>query len=348
MMIAKKVAALGLATVALLPLSACGNWGGAKSNATVESASNMDALVGAAKKEGSVTLYSSSVEAIDAAAAKAFKAKYGITVNITKIGSGELAARYQTEASAGNVQADVIASTCSDAPTFKAIADKGWATRAKDLGLPTLSGSGASALAADGTTFKYVLMPVAIGYNTNLLKPADLPKDWTGLADPKYRGKIVFVEPDGGGPFYWTFLQWLDNTYGDDLVRAIGAQQLSYADVTTARNQLGAGQYAIDIPTFKVSMNAAAATGAPVAAAALPKTTANESCIGVSGQKAPHPNAAKLYALFLTTPEGAAALNSVDGVLSPFGEKAASSVAPEPFPTSYNEDHLRGLLGKKR
>ncbi|HVW45245.1 MAG TPA: extracellular solute-binding protein [Amycolatopsis sp.] len=348
MTIAKSVAALGLAALALMPLSACGNWGGSKADATVESVGNMDALVNAAKKEGSVTLYSSSVEAIDSAEAKAFQAKYGITVNIIKIGSGELAARYQTEASAGNVQADVIASTCSDAPTFKAIVDKGWATPAKDLGLPALSGAGASALAVDGVTFKYVLMPVAIGYNTAMLKGADVPKDWTALGDPKYRGKIVFVDPDTSGPFYWTFLQWLDNTYGDDLVRAVGAQQLSYADVTTARNQLGAGQYAVDIPTFKVSMNSTAATGAPVAAAVMPKTTANESCIGVSGPKAPHPNAAKLYANFMTTPEGAAAINSVDGVLSPFGGASASMGNPDPFPTSYDENHLRGLLGKRK
>ncbi|HEX8347221.1 MAG TPA: hypothetical protein VF657_21155, partial [Actinoplanes sp.] len=74
---------------------------------SVEAASsfNLDALVTAAKQEGSVLAYDSSGDIVEVA--KAFEAKYGIKAEGVKAKSGDTAEKMTRENQAGNVTIDV-------------------------------------------------------------------------------------------------------------------------------------------------------------------------------------------------------------------------------------------------
>lgn len=336
------------AGTALLLLTACSGGTGQEGEPAQDApvAGDLDALIAAAQEEGELVLYSSSVDLIDNTLTDAFEAEYGIPVVSTKLTSNEVAIRYQSEASAGRVLADIVASTCTDEAFFGDIVESGYAVAASELELPGLGGDGQRYFIADGAGFQYVATPVAIGYNSELLTGSDAPDSWEDLTDPKYKGKIVMVDPESSA-FYGFWLQWAADTFGEEYIEALASQDLSYADAGTARNQLGAGQFSIDIPTFAVSMEETAASGAPVAAFAPESTSANFSCIGVSApDKAPHPNAAQLYAHFVSSPAAAQAFEAaLPSVISPFGESGIPETIT-PLPTESDNEHLLALLGR--
>lgn len=157
---------------------------------------DLDALINAAQDEGELVLYSSSVDLVDNALADAFEAEYGVSVVSTKFTSNEVAIRYQSEAAAGRVFADIVASTCTDETFFSDIVASEYAISASELELSGLDGENERYLIADGDAFQYVAMPVAIGYNSELLSGSDAPDSWEDLTDPKYKGKIVMVDPE--------------------------------------------------------------------------------------------------------------------------------------------------------
>src|ERR1700739_3738548 len=69
-------------------------------------------LIDAAKKDGSVTWYTSQiVDQFARPAAEAFEKKYGIKVDYLRSDSSELALRIVNEAHAGKVQADLFDGT---------------------------------------------------------------------------------------------------------------------------------------------------------------------------------------------------------------------------------------------
>ena len=43
------------------------------------------------------------------------------------------------------------------------------------------------------------MLPYGILINTDLVKPADEPKSWQDLLDPKWKGKIVMFDPTISG-----------------------------------------------------------------------------------------------------------------------------------------------------
>src|SRR5690606_41473210 len=57
----------------------------------------------------------------------------------------------------------------------------------------------------DGMIQVFGIEYVAIIYNTNLVKPEDVPKSYMDLTDPKWRGKIVMPDPS----VHATTIQWL-------------------------------------------------------------------------------------------------------------------------------------------
>lgn len=51
------------------------------------------------------------------------------------------------------------------------------------------------ARAADGTWHGTYLTPEVIAYNSDVVKGADIPKDWDDVLDPKWQGKVLIRDP---------------------------------------------------------------------------------------------------------------------------------------------------------
>jgi iron(III) transport system substrate-binding protein len=141
-----------------------------------------------------------SAEGFDQDIATAFEKKTGIKVKLIDDSTGPLLARMQAEKS--NPQWDVA---WFDGPSSmqgldnQGMLNKGYLPAAtkqyNDLGkkmFPT-----------DHAYFPVTATAAgAIAYNTKLVKPSELPKDWSDLLKPQYKGQVAMNNPSISGPTY--------------------------------------------------------------------------------------------------------------------------------------------------
>lgn len=153
-------------------------------------------LIDAAKKEGTVILYSSMDLPVGEKLGKAFEAHYpGIAVQIERSGSERLFQRVAQEAASNIHAVDVINS--SDASHFIPWKKNGWLA-------PFVSEDVAKYFPADyrdpdGMFATSRIWLSSIAYNTNLVKPEDAPRSFADLLDPKWAGKMVKGHPAYSG-----------------------------------------------------------------------------------------------------------------------------------------------------
>jgi iron(III) transport system substrate-binding protein len=147
-------------------------------------ADRMEKLVAAAKKEGKLTLYTATpVDDVNQVIA-AFTAKYGIPVTIWRGSSEDVLRRSVTEIKAGRNEVDVIE---TNGPELEAL------HREKILqavNSPIVSEIFPGAVPAHKEWIGSRLNIITASYNTDAVKPADVPKTWNDLLDPKWNGKI--------------------------------------------------------------------------------------------------------------------------------------------------------------
>src|ERR1700761_1610556 len=153
-------------------------------------------LIDAAKKEGKVVLYSALDLPVGEKLGKAFEAAYpGVEIQIERSGSERLFQRIAQEFSSNIHACDVINS--SDAAHFIPWKKDGWL-------LPFVCEDVAQYFPEqyrdpDGMFATSRVWLSSIAYNTHLGKPEDAPKNFAGLPDPKWAGKVVKGPPAYSG-----------------------------------------------------------------------------------------------------------------------------------------------------
>ncbi len=106
-------------------------------------------------------------------------------------------------------------------------------------------------------------MPLqAIMYNSNILSPADAPKSWKDLADPKYKGEIVLANPASSGSAYAQLYQ-MYTLYGMDYVADVAKNATYVASSTAGPDQVARGEKAITV-TGEANIANKIAAGDPV------------------------------------------------------------------------------------
>lgn len=298
-------AAIGGVGLVGLTLVGCGD-GGEDQAAADETSTNNEALANlesAARSEGKVTFYSSNPPEVSERVANAFKERHGVDVEIVRLSSGPLSQRFAAEAEAGTVTADVL--QLADPLFFDDAVTKGWIARLEKNELPA-GPDWPEQFWKNG----YVLVgsyPITISYNNQLVKADEAPKEWRDLLDPKWKGKILLVDPRGV-PTWMAWLLMLKESYGEDFLRRFGQQDLRLvSSAVPGTQQMAAGEAHILVPNLRQVIVSLVAQGAPLADATPEPSTGVEQLLGVSG-KAPHPNAARLFMNFLMTPAGQTAL----------------------------------------
>ncbi len=153
------------------------------------------ALIDAAKKEGSVTWYTVQiVNQIVTPIVDAFEKKYGIKVNYVRANSDEVTLRVMNEAAAGHVFCDVFdGSSTVPALKHRNLVLKWLPDAAKDF--PTHE------VDAQGYWIALYVMVLTDAYNTEQVTAAAAPKSWDDYLDPKWKGKIAWAagNADFGG-----------------------------------------------------------------------------------------------------------------------------------------------------
>jgi iron(III) transport system substrate-binding protein len=140
------------------------------------------------------------------------------------------------------------------------------------------------------------------GFNTKLLSPADAPKTFDDLLDPRWKGKMALSD-NGGRLADWIGV--LSVTRGLDFVRSLGKQDFTVYNVSgrALANLVVSGEAAMSPTITNSHVKNSVAQGATVQWRALGPVLANVNALALAA-KAPHPNAAMLYIDFILSKEG--------------------------------------------
>ena len=266
-------------------------------SATTQSGSpdSLDEIIAAAKKEGRVSLYEGQQPQAWAKIMAAFQKRYPFVTSYDqeRLVAGVTVTRVITEARAGISNADIVASGTVQMDDFAArglLQPVDW----KALGIPEKSVF--DRYTTVGSMFAYV-----IGYNTDLVKGADIPKGWDDVLDPKWKGQ---------GSWWFNSQPWATLAAVWDEGRAVSFLESLLAQewrlsrsAATVSAWLSSGESPIGIVVLH-RMQAAQSKGAPVGWTFADPVPVQLITYGIL-KEAKNPNAAKLLIHWLTTPEGA-------------------------------------------
>src|SRR5690242_13024802 len=142
--------------------------------------------VAAAKKEGKVVWYTSTPIATATKISKQFEADTGIHVEMFRSGGSAILRRFMQELQGGQSQTDVL--TTSDPAASMALAKKGVFVPYKPANFEKVP---ETARDPNGAWVAQRLNMIAIVARKDKVSAADMPKTWSDLVDPKFKGKLV-------------------------------------------------------------------------------------------------------------------------------------------------------------
>lgn len=260
------------------------------------------ALIEAARREGSVTWYTTLIiSQFVRPAAAAFEKKYGVKVNAIRMNTEDVILRTANEAKSGRMQVDVFDGTSTVGPLKKlGIVAKYTPASAARLAKQFIDKDGYWV-----ATNYYVYTPAL---NTELWPEAKAPKSFADLLDPIYKGKLGWssLSSTSSAPgFVGTILTHMGEEKGMDYLRQLAKQDIIPVKLSARSvvDKMIAGEFAIALQTFNHHSTISAAKGAPSRWFPLDLAMVNVSVEGIA-KDAPRPNAARLLVDFLVTPEG--------------------------------------------
>jgi len=252
-------------------------------------ADRMEKIVAAAKKEGTLTIYTTFAEKDQPTLIKPFESKYGVKVVVWRAGTDKVLQRTLIEASAKKYDVDLIH---FGSPEMEALSREKILQAVNSPVHKDLQPGSVPAHREWAATLLSVWVQV---YNTNLIKKSDLPRSYRDLLDPKWKGKLGIeaknqdwfasvVDVMGGGEKGLTFFR--------DLVAQNGIS--ARTGHTLLNNMVIAGEVPLALTVYNYMPEQAKKKGAPIDWFALEPAVARSNAIGIA-RRAPHPNAGLLF-----------------------------------------------------
>lgn len=294
------LAACGQSAPSTAPVASTSAGASAPASTDVPTPASLDQLYAAAKAEGAVTWEAAPIKQAADELGSAFAKKYpGIKVTYSATSDPQLPTQIITEVSAGSHKVLSIDLAHGGPSLFKPLTDR-------DLLLPT----DWTKLGIDSSQFqlngRWLInedgIPV-IQYNTTQVQPSDVPQQWSDLLKPRWAGRKI---AENAGP---DTLAQLFFTMGEDQARTFltslkGQQLVITKSKGPAREMVSSGQAQIGATTVDEIVRGKA-SGIPVEVAPL-----GPMLHDLRGWYIPkavqHPNAARLLAAWLISPEGLA------------------------------------------
>jgi iron(III) transport system substrate-binding protein len=295
----------------------------------------------AAKKEGKVVVYGSVVPQAMEDLHKGFESKYGIKVEYWRGDSTKVSERALTESRAGKPGFDVVE------------ANRGVQLIMRSEGLftryvpPSSEKFSAQFKEKDALITPWRVLPISMIYNTDMVKPPDLPKTFDDLLNPKWSGKISLPDPTlhtTTAQFLWNLQKfkgdkWLDYVKALAKQKPILVESLAPVTTTVIKGEAPVGiTYIKYVKQYK----------GPVAYIAMDKYLTDPNYLSLSG-KTSRPDAAKLYIDYACSTEGQKHIAEsgefvmAPGVFPPI--KDAEKVAPRMvFMDNPSEEEFKKLM----
>ncbi len=275
---------------------------------------DLEALVKAAKAEGQVQLYSSPTENVPKRVGAAFTAKYGITFNYVRLSSAVLLQRHAAEMEAGSAGADILWASGGLGPYTEGALKRGWIEPVSQAGLPVVKSGEFPRTQMRANTAVIQVVPFIIAYNTDRLKGADIPKEIRDILAPRFKGQILLPDPRSSD-VYVAFWGMVLDKFGEGFFAQLRAlEPRHYASGSPAVQALAAGEGLLELPTITAAMLATKGTRGPIDQIIPSLTTGLEHEVVLTARaRSKFPNAARLLANYVMSPEGNKVFNDDPG-----------------------------------
>ena len=273
-----------------------------------------------AKQEGNLIIYSVwDVEHLKVITDAFMKRYPGIKATYWQGRNPEIVTRVLTEFQGGQASVDIILSDNAPPVVRAAGAISNYETVQKDV-----------LYIHDPTMATVSLQIQALSYNTKKVKPADLPKSWEDVANPKYKGMVALDDPMRAGPLSSMLAglkdQWKDDNRFNNFVKGLKALNVPVHKSTSAMFRLViSGEYAICMPALLHDVFEEKEKGTPVDYIKTVAPVVFPRQAGIYA-KAPNPNAAKLFAEWAVSTQGQQVIDSVGRESSRTDFKSKTSI----------------------
>jgi iron(III) transport system substrate-binding protein len=258
-------------------------------------------LYEAAKKEGEVT-WSTSQSNTEYAedVAKHFTSLYpGVRVNVVRT-TGQVQYQRLTQEMKSNTVSSDVYSTYEETHLVALQKDK------QILPFKPENAAGLSdtlkEIVEEGLWYPTAVSPVAIGINTNLVKPADEPKTWDDLTNPKWKGQVAIGHPGfSGSAGVWVMA--MEKLYGWGYFDRLAKNEPQIGrSIVDSVNLILSGERKIGMVPISTVLESEA-KGSPVKVIYPSDGTLVLGGSTFIPAKAPHPNAARLFMEYLMSKE---------------------------------------------
>lgn len=277
-------------------------------------------ILAGARREGQVVIYTSLNLKDSVPLTAVFEKRYGVKTQLWRAGSEKVVQRAITEARAGRFACDIME---TNGPEMEALSreqllDEFYSPQFSDL--PQAAFPKHRHYVADRFNF------FTIAYNTNLVKPQDVPNSYGDLLHPRFAGKIGLE----GGDVDWfgAMVKYMGEAKGLAFFRKLAEAK---PQIRTGHTLLGelvsSGEVAIAANLYNHNAERLSVKGAPIRWKALTPTFGRPNAIGLA-RRAPHPHAALLFADFILSREGQTILKESNRVPSSLGVNSSLNRFP--------------------
>lgn len=276
-----------------------------------------------AKKEGKVVVYSSTGGDLASMLNKAVWEKFGFKVDVVSGRGSELTQKIIRERMAGLYLVDAYLSGFGTSLFYSLKPANALAPLEPFLLLPevkdeSLWWNGLGWIDDEKTALAFsAYISESLAINTDLVREGEL-KSFKDILNPKWKGKILMMDPGGGGSPV-RFIGVIVELLGRDYLEALAKQEpVLVRDDRLLVEWLARGRFAIaTTPTGEV-FSQFKEIGAPIKYLRLEEVvqlTAGGGCIGVLNNR-PDPGATKIFVNWLLSREGQLIFGKAKGVQS--------------------------------
>jgi iron(III) transport system substrate-binding protein len=249
-------------------------------------------LIAGAKREGMVSIYTSLTVDDMKVFGGAFEKKYGIKLQLWRSSSEDILQRAVVEARGGRFDVDAIETSAAEMESLHR------EKLLQEVRSPYIADLNPAALLPHREWVGDRLNLITSAYNTDLIKPAALPKTYDDLIDPKWKGKLGIEADDA--IWFGALVTALGEEKGLKLFRELArANGLSLRKGhTLLANLVVSGEVPFTLTAYQYKVEQLKKSGAPIEWYVIPPGISRFLGTGVL-RRAPHPHAAVLFLDFM-------------------------------------------------
>ena len=254
------------------------------------------ALLAEARKQREVVIYTSLNLKDSVPLTEAFEKKTGLKTQLWRASSEKVLQRSITEARAGRFTCDILE---TNGPEMEAmyrenLLEEFYSPHFKDL--PPAGFPKHRHYVADRFNF------FTIGYNTNLVKPEEVPNSYEDLVHPRWVGRVGIEGSDVD--WFGAIVKAMGEEKGLAMFRKMADNKPQIRTGHTLMAELVAsGEIPLAATLYNHNVERLVVKGAPVKWKPIQPTFGRPNSIGVA-KRAPHPHAAMVFADFMLSREG--------------------------------------------